>query len=136
MGVDGPRARRIGAMEMAGHVKRGDTVMITSGDHKGKTGEVMRVDTGRGRVFVKGLNLRTKHMRPTRVNPQGGVITREASIHLSNVSPVVDGRPTRVRFVRNKDGQKVRVAARNGRELGAVSAPKPGRVAGGAGGGA
>ena len=63
---------------MARHIKRGDTVMITSGDHKGKTGEIMLVDTKHDRVYVKGINLRTKHMRPTRVNPQGGVITKEA----------------------------------------------------------
>jgi len=113
---------------MARHIKRGDTVMITSGDHKGKTGEIMLVDTKHDRVYVKGINLRTKHMRPTRVNPQGGVITKEAPIHMSNVSPVVDGKPTRVRFERGKDGQKRRIAARGGKDLGAVSAPKPGRA--------
>lgn len=109
---------------MARHVKRGDTVMITSGDHKGKTGEILRVDTKKDRVIVKGINLRTKHLRPTRLNPQGGVITREGPIHISNVSPAVDGRPTRVRFDRKSNGQKVRVAVRGGKELGAVSAPK------------
>ncbi len=109
---------------MARHVKRGDTVMITAGDHKGKTGEILRVDTKKDRVIVKGVNLRTKHLRPTRLNPQGGVITREGPIHISNVSPVVDGKPTRVRFERKGNGQKVRVAARGGKELGAVSAPK------------
>ena len=119
---------------MARHVKRGDTVMITAGDHKGRTGEVMRVDVKNDRVYVKGLNLRTKHMRPTRINPQGGVITKEAPIHLSNVSPVVDGKPTRVRFDRKSNGQKVRVAVRNGKELGPVSSPKEGRD--NAGGGA
>ncbi len=109
---------------MARHVKRGDTVMITSGDHRGKTGEILRVDTKKDRVIVKGINLRTKHLRPTRLNPQGGVITREGPIHISNVSPVVDGKPTRVRFERKSNGQKVRVAVRGGKDLGAVSAPK------------
>ena len=117
---------------MPRHVKRGDNVVITAGDHKGKTGEVMRIDTARDRVYIKGVNLRTKHMRPTRVNPQGGVITIEAPIHISNVSPVVDGKPTRVRFERKSNGQKVRVAVRGGKELSVVSAPKPGR--GGEGG--
>ena len=116
---------------MARHVKRGDTVIITAGDFKGKTGEVMRVDTEKDRVYIKGLNLRTKHMRPTRINPQGGVITKEAPFHMSNVSPVVDGMPTRVRFERDKDGQKHRVAVRGGKNLGAVSAPKPNRAGGG-----
>jgi large subunit ribosomal protein L24 len=113
---------------MARHVKRGDNVIITAGDHKGKTGEVLRIDTDRDRVFIKGINLRTKHMRPTRLNPQGGVITREGPIHLSNVSPVVDGKATRVRFERKSNGQKVRIAVRGGKDLGAVSAPKDGRT--------
>ncbi|MAY73276.1 MAG: 50S ribosomal protein L24 [Phycisphaerae bacterium] len=113
---------------MARHVKRGDTVIVTAGDHKGKTGEVMRVDVKKDRVYIKGLNLRTKHMRPTRINPQGGVITKEAPVHISNVSPVVDGMASRVRFERDKNGQKQRIAVRNGKSLGAVSAAKSGRA--------
>ncbi len=109
---------------MARHVRKGDVVMVTTGSEKGKTGTIMRViagDTPDGtRVVVKGLNLRTKHLKPTRLAPQGGIVTREASIHISNVSPVVDGKPTRVRFVTKGDGSKVRVAARNGQELGVV----------------
>tara|TARA_E500000318_G_scaffold103223_1_gene108090 strand:+ start:139 stop:495 length:357 start_codon:yes stop_codon:yes gene_type:complete len=101
---------------MARHVRTGDTVIVTAGDHKGQSGEIMRVDTKRDRVFVKGINLRTKHMKPTRVNPQGGVITKEGPIHISNVSPVADGKPTRVRFD-VKDGAKTRVAARTGKPL-------------------
>lgn len=102
---------------MPRHVKKGDQVIITSGDHKGKTGEIMRIDTKTDRVYIKGLNLRTRHMRPTRLNPQGGVITKEAPIHISNVSPVVDGKPTRVRFEVKADGSKTRVAARGGKVL-------------------
>jgi len=112
---------------MARHVKRGDTVVVTSGDHKGMTGEVIRIDTKRDRVFVEGVNLQTKHVKPTRVNPQGGIVTREGSIHISNVSPAVDGKPSRVRFERRDNGQKVRVAVRGGGDLGAVSAPKENR---------
>lgn len=105
---------------MPAHVRKGDQVMIIAGDHKGKVGEVLRVDPKDQRVIVKGLNLRTKHMRPTRVNPQGGVITREAPIHISNVQPVVDGQPTRVRFTKRDDGSKVRVAVKGGKVLGQV----------------
>jgi large subunit ribosomal protein L24 len=83
---------------MARHVKKGDTVMITAGAHKGKIGEIMRVITDKDKVVIKGINLRTKHLKPTRINPQGGIITKEAPVHISNVSPAVDGRPTRVRF--------------------------------------
>ena len=102
---------------MARHVRTGDTVIVTAGDHKGQTGEIMRVDTKRDRVFIKGVNLRTKHMKPTRVNPQGGVITKEGPLHLSNVSPVADGKPTRVRFDVKDDGTKTRVAVRTGKPL-------------------
>ena len=106
---------------MARHVRKGDTVIVTSGDHKGAVGEIMRVDTKNDRVFIKGVNLRTKHLKPTRLAPQGGIISKEAPLHLSKVSPVVDGKPTRVRFLVKPDGSKVRVAARNGKELGVVS---------------
>lgn len=109
---------------MARHVRKGDTVMITTGDHRGQVGEIVRVIPDKNRVVVKGLNLRTKHLKPTRLNPQGGIITKEAPIHISNVSPVVDGKPTRVRFQDKPDGSKVRVAARGGKVLGEVrSAP-------------
>jgi large subunit ribosomal protein L24 len=118
---------------MPRHVRKGDNVIVTSGSHKGKTGTIMRVLNGDSpnetRVVIKGLNLRTKHLKPNRLNPQGGIVTREAPIHISNVSPVVDGKPTRVRFVLKPDGSKVRVAARGGQELGVVrsaDAKKPG----------
>lgn len=105
---------------MARHVRKGDTVMVTSGYHKGQVGQISRVLTKKDSVIIKGLNLRTKHIKPTRTNPQGGIVTREAPIHISNVSPVVDGKPTRVRFETRPDGSKVRVAVRGGKELGVV----------------
>ena len=107
---------------MAKHVRKGDQVMITSGDHKGTVGEISRIDTKNDRVYIKGVNLRTKHLKPTRINPQGGIITKEAPIHISNVSPVVDGKATRVRFETKSDGSKVRVAAKGGKVLGVVRA--------------
>lgn len=111
---------------MPAHVRKGDTVMITSGSHKGKTGEVVRVDPTDQKVIVKGINLRTKHMKPTRINPQGGIITKEAPLHWSKVSPVVDGKPTRVRFETRDDGSKVRVAVIGGKVLGTVRGPRKG----------
>jgi|ERR1043165_3436201 large subunit ribosomal protein L24 len=107
---------------MARHVRKGDTVVITSGDERGKIGEVMRVIPDQDRVIIKGLNMRTKHLRPTKINPQGGVITKEAPIHISNVSPAVEGKATRVRFPTQKDGSKVRVAVKGGKVLGPVRA--------------
>jgi large subunit ribosomal protein L24 len=102
---------------MPAHVKKGDTVYIRSGDNKGMTGEVIRVNTKSDSVVIKGINLRTKHMRPSQANPQGGVITREAPIHMSKVSPVVNGKPVRVGFKTKADGSKVRVARSGGKEL-------------------
>ncbi|MGI9013869.1 MAG: 50S ribosomal protein L24 [Phycisphaerales bacterium] len=102
---------------MPRHVRKGDSVIVTAGNSRGTIGEVMRVLPKSDRVIVKGVNVRTKHIKPSQQNPRGGVVEREMSIHISNVSPVVDGRATRVRFETRDDGSKVRVAARGGKEL-------------------
>ncbi len=106
---------------MARHVRKGDTVIVTSGEHKGAIGEIIRVITKTDRVVVKGINLKTKHVKPSKLTPQGAIITKEAPLHMSKVSPVVDGKPTRVRFVTKPDGSKVRVAVKGGKELGVVA---------------
>lgn len=106
---------------MPAHVKKGDTVMITSGELKGQIGEILRVVPDRQRVFIKGLNLVNKNLRPTQANPKGGVITKEASLHWSKVSPVVDGKAVRVGFKTQPDGSKVRVARHGGKELKVLS---------------
>lgn|SRR5687768_14048849 len=102
---------------MPRHIKKGDTVMVTAGVDRGVTGEVLRILTKADRVVVQGVNVRAKHLKPSQANPQGGIVRREMPIHVSNVSPVVDGKPTRVRFVAQKDGSKARVAARGGKTL-------------------
>lgn len=114
---------------MPAHVRSGDTVIVTAGSDKGRTGTVLKVIPKKSQVVVQGLNTRTKHLKPSQTNPQGGVITKEMPIHISNVSPVVDGRATRVRFAVKPDGSKVRVAARGGQEIGAVHGPRNGAVA-------
>src|SRR5688572_28447901 len=107
---------------MPRHVRKGDTVMVTSGSYKGQTGQSLRVIPDDDRVVVKGINLKTKHLKPSRINPQGGVITREEPIHITKVSPVIDGKPTRVGFRVCPDGSKVRVATKKfgSKELGVV----------------
>lgn len=105
---------------MPRHVKKGDTVIVTAGNDRGATGQVLRVLTKAGRVVVQGVNIRAKHLKPTQANPQGGIVRREMPIHLSNVSPVVDGKPTRVRWEIKPDGSKSRVAVANGKELHAL----------------
>lgn len=109
---------------MPKHVRKGDQVIVTSGDSKGSIGEVTEVLTKSDQVIVKGVNLRTKHLRRTQLNPQGGTVTVEAPIHISNVSPVVDGKPSRVRFETGKNGVKTRVAVKGGKSLGQVNASR------------
>jgi len=111
---------------MARHVRAGDTVIVTAGDYKGQTGEVLQVLPSKDRVLVKGINMKTKHIKPTRVSPQGGVLKVEGSIHISNVSVAVDGKPTRVRFETRKDGSKVRVAVRGGEAIPSIARKRKG----------
>lgn len=108
---------------MPKHVRKGDQVIVTSGDHKGQTGEILEILVKSDKVLVKGVNVKSKHVRPTQLNPKGGIVQKEMPMHISNVSPVVDGKATRVRFETQKDGSKNRVAVRGGKSLGQVSGP-------------
>jgi large subunit ribosomal protein L24 len=109
---------------MARHVRKGDTVIVNSGDHKGSVGEILSVDPSNNSVVVKGVNLKTKHVRPTRQGQVGGIIQKEMPLHMSNVNPVIDGKASRVRFIIKPDGSKTRVAVKGGKELGVVSPAK------------
>ena len=96
-------------------IRKGDKVVVLSGKDKGKTGEVVRSIPKESRVIVAGVNIATRHRKPTQLNPQGGLERREAPLHVSKVA-IADpksGKPTRVRF-ETKDGKKVRVAAKSG----------------------
>ncbi len=108
---------------MARHVRKGDQVIVTAGNDRGVTGEVLRM-VAPDRVVVQGVNVRAKHVKPSQTAPQGGILRREMPIHISNVSPVVDGKPTRVRFTIKPDGSKVRVAVRGGKVLHTLRGPK------------
>jgi len=104
---------------MPRHIRKGDTIIVTSGSDKGRQGKILRVIPDKDQVVVEGINLHKRHTKPTQANPQGGIIEREFPMHLSNVSPVdKNGKPTRVRFVNKDDGSKVRVAATTGEQLG------------------
>src|SRR5262245_58876996 len=101
------------------HVRKGDVVEVISGNEKGKSGEVIAIDRKRGRVTVKGVNVRWKHLKKSQQNPQGGRVQRETPIHASNVllfDPKA-GKGTRVRH-EVRDGKKVRVSVRSGEVLG------------------
>ena len=96
-------------------IKKGDSVVVLAGKDKGKTGEVTQVLPSDGKVVVAGVNMITRHRKPTQNNPQGGLERREAPLAVSNVA-VADpksGKATRVRF-EERDGKKVRVAVKSG----------------------
>lgn len=95
-------------------IKTGDTVRVTTGDHKGSEGKVMRVDADKNKAIVEGANMVSKHEKPSAKNPQGGIVKKEAPIHISNLA-LVDpkGDATRVSY-EVRDGKKVRVSKKSG----------------------
>ena len=99
---------------MAAKIKKGDRVILLAGKDKGRTGQVTKVMPKDGRAVVAGLNLVKRHTKPTQADPNGGIKSKEASVHLSNVA-IVDsnGKPTRVGF-RVEGDNKVRVAKTTG----------------------
>ena len=99
---------------MAAKFKKGDTVIVTAGRDKGKTGEIMRVVPGQQRLYVRGVNVVKRHTRPTQNSP-GGIVEKESGIHISNVSHIdpKDDKPTRVGFKVIEGDRKVRFAKRS-----------------------
>ncbi|WOC40757.1 50S ribosomal protein L24 [Polaribacter sp. HL-MS24] len=79
-------------------LKSGDTVRVIAGDHKGSEGKVLQILKDKDRVLVEGVNLVSKHTKPSAQNPQGGIVKKEASLHISNVLLVEDGVAVRVGF--------------------------------------
>jgi len=106
---------------MASKVKKGDTVQIIAGEHKGGIGKVLRVVPDKNQVVVEGQNRAKKHVRPSKKNPQGGRIEIEQPLHISNVLPVnpKSNKGSRVRFETDKKGVKKRIAL-DGSEIGIV----------------
>ena len=98
-------------------IKKGDTVKVIAGKDKGQEGKVLEVLAKKNAVLVEGINKVTKHQKPSQANTQGGIITKEAPINISNVMLVVNGQPTRVGF-RFEDGKKVRYAKKTGETIG------------------
>lgn len=100
---------------MASKIKKGDTVQVLSGKHKGKSGQVTRVIPTSDRAYVQGINLVKRHTRQSQTSA-GGIIESERSIHISNLALLdpKSNKPTRVGFKILSDGKKVRVAKRSG----------------------
>ncbi len=101
---------------MAAKIKKGDYVVVLSGGDKGRKGEVLKVLPKEERVVVKGVRLVKRHVKPSQADPEGGIKSFEAPIHVSNVSHIdpKDNVATRVGFKVLKDGKKVRVAKKSG----------------------
>jgi large subunit ribosomal protein L24 len=98
------------------HIKKGDNVIVLTGDDKGKKGRVSEVIREKNRVIVEGVNINTKHSKPNAANPQGGIIKTEGGIHISNVALVSDGAATRVGRKVVK-GSTVRVSKKTGKHI-------------------
>ena len=106
---------------MGAKIKKGDTVIVIAGRDKGRTGEVVEVRRAEARALVRGVNMVKRHQRQT-ASQEGGIISKEASIHLSNIALAdpKDGKPTRIGFKyvgKGDDRRKVRVAKRSGVEI-------------------
>ncbi|CAH0347522.1 50S ribosomal protein L24 [Bacillus sp. CECT 9360] len=100
------------------HVKKGDKVVVISGKDKGKQGTILEAFPKTDRVLVEGINIVKKHAKPSQDNPQGGILSLEAAIHVSNVMPLdpKSGEPTRVGY-KVENGKKVRIAVKSGELL-------------------
>ncbi len=100
------------------HIKKGDMVYVLAGEDRGNTGRVLSVDREKQRAIVEGVNIVTKATKPTAQYPQGGLIKKEAPIHISNLSLIdpKSGKPTRIALKR-VDGKCVRIAKKSGQEI-------------------
>ena len=109
------------------HIRKDDIVEIITGDDKGKRGRVLSVDRAKGKVVVENINRVYKHMRPSRHNPQGGRLSKEMPISISNVQLIdpQDNRPTRVGVRYLPDGSKERYSKRSGAAMGTLAPARP-----------
>ena len=101
------------------HIKKGDMVYVNAGNDKGKTGKVLEVITKKDRAIVEGVNMVSKHTKPNSKHPQGGIVKREAGVHISNLQVVdpVKGGATKIGRRLNEDGKIVRYAKKSGEEI-------------------
>jgi len=95
-------------------IKKGDNVQVISGNDRGKVGRVIKVYPSRNRLIVEGINIVKKHMRPSQDTPQGGILKKESTIHVSNVMIISNDKPTRVGYKFLDNGKKVRIAKSTG----------------------
>ena len=101
------------------HIKKGDTVCVIAGDSKGQHGKVLKVEVSKARAIVEGVNIVKKATKPNAKNPQGGLIEKEAPIHISNLQLLdpKSGKPTRIGRRVSAEGKRVRYAKKSGEEI-------------------
>src|SRR6059058_2926456 len=112
-------------------IRKGDVVRVVTGDDKGATGKVLRVLRDENKLVVEGVNKVYKHLKPSRRNPQGGRLSKEMPVDVSNVAMIdpSTNKPTRIGVRYLPDGTKERFAKRSGAGLGKIGAAKPHRAA-------
>jgi large subunit ribosomal protein L24 len=106
-------------MQKKTHIRKGDQVIVNTGEYKGQKGRVLEVDRSKNRAIVEGVNLVSKHTKPNAKSPQGGITRREAPIHMSNLN-IVDpssGNPTRTGRKLNDNNKIIRYAKKSGEEI-------------------
>ncbi len=101
------------------HIKKNDSVIVLAGNDKGKKGKVLKVIVDKRRAIVEGVNMVSRHTKPSAKNPQGGIVKQEASIDISNLSLIdpKSGKATRIGIKVTEDGKKIRVAKKSGEEI-------------------
>jgi len=101
------------------HIKKGDMVYVNAGDNKGQQGRVLEVIMKKDRAIVEGINMVSKHSKPNKAAPQGGIIKREAPVHISNLNLIdpASGKPTRIGRKLNDKNQLVRYSKKSGEEI-------------------
>jgi large subunit ribosomal protein L24 len=101
------------------HIKKGDTVMVITGESKGQKGRILEIDRVKERALVEGVNMVSKHTKPNTKAPQGGIIKKEAPVHLSNLMLIdpASGKPTRIGKRLNEKDKLVRYSKKSGEEI-------------------
>lgn len=101
------------------HIRKNDTVVVISGEYKGRQGRVLEVEPKKQRVLVEGINIIKRHTKPNRSNQSGGILSKEAPIHISKVMPWNEqtGKPSKIQMRTLEDGKRVRVWKTTGEAL-------------------
>ena len=98
-------------------IRKGDMIKVISGSYKGKTGKVIKTSLNKNRILVEGINIVKKHMKPSQENPQGGIIKKEMSIHISNIMLTIKDKPIKVGFEFDKNGKKYRINKQTNKKI-------------------